>query len=53
MSSFGRRYPAELRRQMVELVRTGRTAEELSQEFEPSAASIRTAAPFDRRPQTR
>ena len=42
MSSFGRRYPAEFRRQMVELVRMGRTPEELSQEFEPSAASIRT-----------
>ena len=34
-------YPAEFRRQMVELVRAGRTPEELSQEFEPSAQAIR------------
>jgi len=34
-------YPAEFRRQMVELVRTGRTPEELSREFEPTAQSIR------------
>jgi transposase len=34
-------YPAEFRRQMVELVRTGRTPDELSQEFEPSAEAIR------------
>ena len=30
-------YPPEFRRQMVELVRAGRTPEELSQEFEPTA----------------
>jgi transposase len=35
-------YPPEFRRQMVELVRTGRTPEELAKEFEPSAQSIRT-----------
>ena len=35
-------YPAEFRRQMVELVRAGRTPEELSKEFEPTAQSIRT-----------
>ena len=33
-------YPAEFRRQMVELVRVGRTPEELSREFEPSAQAI-------------
>ena len=34
-------YPPEYRRQMVELVRAGRTPEELAREFEPTAASIR------------
>ena len=34
-------YSAEFRRQMVELVRAGRTPEELSKEFEPSAQAIR------------
>ena len=34
-------YSSEFRRQMVELVRAGRTPEELSREFEPSAESIR------------
>ena len=34
-------YPSEFRHQMVELVRAGRTAEELSREFEPSAQAIR------------
>ena len=34
-------YPREFRRQMVELVRAGRTPDELAQEFEPSAQSIR------------
>jgi len=34
-------YPHEFRRQLVELVRSGRTPEELSREFEPSAQSIR------------
>ncbi len=33
-------YPAEFRQQMVDLVRTGRTPEELSREFEPSAQAI-------------
>ena len=33
-------YPAEFRRQMVELVHAGRTPEELSREFEPSAQAI-------------
>ncbi len=34
-------YPVEFRQQMVELVRIGRTPEELSREFEPSAQAIR------------
>ena len=34
-------YPPEFRQQMVELVRAGRTPEELSREFEPSAQTIR------------
>ena len=33
-------YPPEFRQQMVELVRAGRTPEELSGEFEPTAQSI-------------
>jgi len=35
-------YAPEFRRQMVELVRAGRTPEELSREFEPTAQSIRS-----------
>jgi transposase-like protein len=34
-------YPPEFRRQIVELVRTGRSPEELAREFEPTAQSIR------------
>ena len=34
-------YPPAFRHQMVELVRTGRTAEELAREFEPTAQAIR------------
>ena len=34
-------YAPEFRRQMVELVRAGRTPEELASEFEPTAQSIR------------
>ena len=34
-------YPLEFRQQMVELVRAGRTPEELSREFEPTAQAIR------------
>jgi transposase len=37
-------YPPEFRQQMVELVRAGRTPEELSREFEPSAQTIRNWA---------
>ncbi len=34
-------YAAEFREQMIELVGAGRTPEELSREFEPSAQAIR------------
>lgn len=34
-------YPPEFRQQMVELVRAGRTPEELSREFEPTDTAIR------------
>ena len=34
-------YPEELRRRLVELVRAGRTPEELATKFEPSAQAIR------------
>ncbi len=42
MSTHGKRYAAEFRRQMVELVRAGRGPAELAREFEPSAESIRS-----------
>jgi transposase len=35
------RYPAELRRRLVEMVRSGRSPEELGKKFEPSAQAIR------------
>ena len=44
MASKGRKrapYPPEYRRQMVDLVRAGRTPEELEREFEPTAQTIR------------
>ncbi len=34
-------YPPEFRRQMIELVRAGRSPEKLAREFEPSAQCIR------------
>jgi transposase len=37
-------YSPEFRARMVELVRSGRTPEELAKEFEPSAMSIRNWA---------
>ena len=33
-------YPREFRQQIIELVRAGRTPEELSREFEPTAQTI-------------
>lgn len=41
MPKFRPPYPPEFRQQMIELVRAGRTPEELSREFEPSAQAIR------------
>ena len=40
MPRFRAAYPPEFRRQMVELVRSVRTPDELSREFEPTAQSI-------------
>jgi len=42
MQRYRAAYPPEFRRQMVELVRSGRTPEELAREFEPTAQSIWT-----------
>jgi transposase len=36
-----KRYPKEFKEKLVELVREGRTPEELSRQFEPSAQAIR------------
>lgn len=36
-----RAYPPEFRQQLLDLVRAGRTPEELSREFEPSGQTIR------------
>jgi len=41
MGRTRRPYPAEFREQMIALVRTGRTREELAREFEPSGQTIR------------
>ena len=41
MPRRSRPYAREFRQQMVELVHAGRTPEELSREFEPSAQAIR------------
>ena len=40
MPRFRSAYPPEFRRQMVELVHSGRTPEDLAREFEPTAQSI-------------
>lgn len=40
MPRFRSAYPPEFRRQMVELVRSGRTPEDLAREFEQTAQSI-------------
>ena len=42
MQRYRAAYPPEFRRQMVELVRSGRTPEELAREFEPTPQSIST-----------
>ena len=41
MPKSQRRYPPEFRERIVELVRKGRTPEELGRQFEPSAQCIR------------
>lgn len=41
MPSTRRAYPPEYRQQLLDLVRAGRTPEELSREFEPSGQTIR------------
>ena len=41
MPKSHRPYPPEFRQRIVELVRKGRTPEELAQQFEPSAQAIR------------
>jgi len=40
MPGTRRPYPPEFRQQMVDLVRAGRTPQELAREFEPTAESI-------------
>ncbi len=40
MPNFRVPYPPEIRRQMAELLRSGRTPEDLSRELEPTAQSI-------------
>jgi transposase len=42
MPKSHRPYPPEFKQRIVELVRKGRTPEELSRQFEPSAQAIRT-----------
>jgi len=41
MPKSHKRYPKEFRKKLIALVREGRTPEELSRQFEPSAQSIR------------
>ncbi len=41
MARKQRRYAPDLRREMMRLVRSGRTPESLAREFEPSASAIR------------
>ena len=42
MPRYRTAYPQEFQRQMVELVRSGRTPEDLAREFKPTAQSIST-----------
>jgi len=42
MPKSHRPYPSEFRQRIVELVRKGRTPEELARQFEPSAQCIRS-----------
>lgn len=41
MPRYRKPYQAEFKRKLIELVRQGRTPQELSREFEPSAQAIR------------
>lgn len=41
MAGMQQRYAPDLRREIVELVRSGRTPDSLAQEFEPSASEVR------------
>lgn len=41
MPKSRRLYPPEFRQRIIELVRKGRTPEELGRQFEPSAQAIR------------
>lgn len=41
MPRFHSPYPPEFRQQLIDLVRAGRTPEELAKEFEPTSESIR------------
>jgi transposase len=41
MRRTNKRYPEEFKKKLIELVRAGRTPQELSREFEPSAPAIR------------
>ena len=41
MPKYRKPYPKELKEKLVELVRQGRSPEELSREFEPTAQAIR------------
>jgi transposase len=42
MPRYRTAYPPEFRRELVDLVRSGRTPEELAREFEPTAQSVST-----------
>jgi transposase len=48
-----RSYPVEFRTQLIELVRAGRTPEQLAKEFEPSAQTIRNWVQAERDSGTR
>lgn len=41
MSKKRKQYPSQYRRQIVDLVRSGRSPEAVAREFEPSAATVR------------
>lgn len=54
MPKTHKRYPDEFKKKLVALVRMGRTPEELSRQFEPSAQAIRNwVAQADREEGTR